>query len=156
MRLWREIALSTAAVLLTLIVIDRALCLVYPAFKINADRFVPDEELGWKLRPNILLVRSGVRHNSLGYRGGEFRGGRPLIAFIGDSVTYSATSDENTFAALFQQLSGWTAYNFGVPLYGPLHYEKMLAKAAEFEPDLTVVGFFIGNDVWDCKGIPFY
>ena len=114
---WREGFLLLLSGLVCLAVVDRLLCLVYPAFAINGSALTDDDELGWKLRPNHVIAGKGQTINSAGFRGEDFTGdGDPsLVAFIGDSVTFGATTDEGTIPRLFQELSGRTSYNFGTP-----------------------------------------
>jgi len=152
-RRWKELCLSVSALVLGLAVIDRALCLRYPAFKIDGSILVPDEDLGWKIRPNLVVPRQGLRTNRDGFRGEAFSAGekRPVAVFIGDSVTYGATTDDSTFPALFEEASGWRAYNRGVPSYGPLQYEKLLRRVTVVAAKAIVIGFFVGNDVSDCR-----
>jgi hypothetical protein len=150
---WREVALALASLAAAVAVADRLLCLAYPAFEIDGSLLVHDAELGWKLRPSHVIPERGQRINRTGFRGGEFtrRGDPELVAFLGDSVTFGATRDESTFPHLFEELSGRPAYNFGVPRYGPLEYQRILPIVERFEPGQVVLGFFVGNDVLDCR-----
>ena len=149
----RELLISLVTTLLLLAVVDRVLARIYPAFEISGSMFVADEELGWKLRPSHVIPEKGLRTNSSGFRGEEFerRGDGPLVAFIGDSVTYGATTNDMTFPRQLEDLAGWQTYNFGMPNYGPLEYARIAPRVARHQPDVVVVGVFIGNDIADCR-----
>lgn len=150
---WREATLALASLAATVALVDRLLCLAYPAFEIDGSALTWDDELGWKLRPSHVIPERGQRINGAGFRGREFerRGDLAPVAFVGDSVTFGATRDESTFPHLFEELSGQPAYNFGVPRYGPLEYQRILPTVERFGPGQVVVGFFVGNDVLDCR-----
>lgn len=148
-----RVALAIVSTILSLAALDRVLCLVYPRFEIRGSTLVPDAELGWKLRPNNLVPEWRFYTNAQGFRGTELRreGPRPLVAFIGDSVTHGATYHDDTFPSIFQRITGARVFNLGVPLYGPLEYVKVLRHVQRYEPDRVVIGYFIGNDVSDCQ-----
>ncbi len=89
--------------------------------------------------------------NKLGFRGAMPRGGRPLIACIGDSHTFGfGVNDHETWpAVLGTALRNPSAevLNFGVGGYGPTNeLIRMQEDALPYEPDIVVWQWFM-NDV---------
>jgi lysophospholipase L1-like esterase len=105
---------------------------------------VDDEFLGYRIE---------------GYTGGYdewgFRNARRPetsdIVCIGDSMTYGfAARARESWPAVLERMGAGTVYNMGVGGYGPVQYLYLLrTKAIKLHPKIIIVGFYIGNDLWD-------
>jgi hypothetical protein len=128
--------------------------------------FMDDPAVGYRLRPGVrtrfrtaeFVAEIGI--NQAGVRDEEEIGPKPpgerRIVILGDSLVLSVQVDfERTFGALLQQRLNrdapegirYRVINAGVQGYGPV--EELLffrAVARHFEPDVVLVGLFVGND----------
>lgn len=103
-----------------------------------------------------------LRFNDVGFRGPTRPRAKPAgvrrVAILGDSMVASlAVDEEKTLVRQLEQLlnerqSGyrWEVLNFGVNGASP-GQELVLYRelVAQFEPDLVLSGFFVGNDLAD-------
>ena len=127
-----------------------------------------DRDLGWKLKPGASGEWKGegasfVRVNSEGLRDREHTKAKPpntlRVAVLGDSFTEAIhVPVEQTFwSKLERKLGNCDAVkgrknvevlNFGVQGYGTAQQLIMLRKKVwDYNPDIVVLAFFIGNDV---------
>ncbi len=115
-------------------------------------------EISYELKPSIAekAFRNTVTTNSLGFRSPEIVQGKPLIAVLGDSITFGyGVADSETFPARLQiKLDDrYQVLNAGVPGYNLLQetatYEK---KIAALKPSALVLTFF-WNDLDENKTI---
>ena len=127
-----------------------------------------DRDLGWKLKPGASGEWKGegesfVRVNSEGLRDREHAKAKPpntlRVAVLGDSFTEAIhVPVEQTFwSKLERKLGNCEAVkgrknveviNFGVQGYGTAQQLIMLRKKVwDYNPDIVVLSFFIGNDV---------
>jgi len=121
-----------------------------------------DPVLGWNNQAGATGIfsrkdfKTGVHINSLEMREHrEFersRDGRRRIAVTGDSFTWGHGVEEserytNVAASLFG--GGVEIMNFGVTGFGPVQYYLQLDKMLEFDPDVVLLGFCLGNDFHD-------
>jgi hypothetical protein len=104
---------------------------------------------------------AGLKGNSLGYPGGEFRREKTTgvfrIAAIGDSfaVGPAVPFAENYLTLLQTRLPGAEVYNFGVSGAGPREYETILNRDVwQFEPDCVLLSVFVGNDITESLATP--
>ena len=128
--------------------------------------FRESDLLPYELLPNAESVHSAtefsipIRINSLGYRGGEFdpcKREQFRILVVGDSFTFGhGCTAEETYASVLERVlagerrgrevevinAGYAACNYPDTYY--LYLKKI---GLELEPDLVIVGFFMGNDV---------
>ena len=128
--------------------------------------FRESDLLPYELLPNAESVHSTaefstpIRINSLGYRGGEFdpcKREQFRILVVGDSFTFGhGCTAEETYASVLERVlagersgrevevinAGYAACNYPDTYY--LYLKKI---GLELEPDLVIVGFFMGNDV---------
>jgi len=160
---------ALVAVILTLLVCEIALRYLYPQ---GGQPLIYDFDasLGHRMRAGVDLVQvwdnhenvSRVRTNSLGLRGAEIprakAPGEERILVLGDSYAFGyGVGDEDTFAAVLErELNAEpggrrvVVANAGVSSYGTaqelLRYRELHSIV---HPDVTVLTFFIGNDVHD-------
>jgi lysophospholipase L1-like esterase len=130
--------------------------------------FVPDDELGWRLRPGAADRWGGVRVeiNERGFRGPavpyEPNPGVHRVLWLGDSVTfgYRIARWEDTFPFLADSLL-FIRHNVPVEtvnlsVEGYSQWQEAIVLATEgvkYVPDLVVVGFVL-NDVTEMFHLP--
>ncbi len=112
-----------------------------------------DPDLFWVLRPGLDVVgeRTRFRTNSLGLRGPEpvrSGGDRPLVLFLGDSVTFGyGLSWDETFPELVrkrlaQQGLHVDVVNAGIPGYTAFQGRRQWRRLSKrLRPDLVVVSY---------------
>ena len=130
---------------------------------------VSDPDLGWSLRPGgegwyRSEGEAYVRINQYGFRGSAPTLQKPAdtfrVAVLGDSFTVSldVSDDAMMTSVLSRTLQACLRYrskkvevlNFGVGGHGTAQELLMLRKRAlAFQPDMVVLMFFAGNDVFD-------
>jgi hypothetical protein len=128
----------------------------------------PDPVLGWR-RPGgatFTLVRDGrpreIRTNSEGFRDIERRRAKPpdstRIVVLGDSFVEAVEVDSQaTFPRLLEQrltegscTRRFEVLNFGMRGYGTAQEYLLLEhRVLPYQPDIVVLAFFVGNDVYD-------
>ncbi len=125
--------------------------------------FMPDSDLGWKLRPQSedLWMGAKVKINGKGLRGPELSYSKPAdsfrILYLGDSVTFGFLIEgyERTYPYLAEgilenrQTRDVQTVNGAVGGYSPWQYFLYLSnEGVKYDPDLVVVSFVL-NDVPD-------
>lgn len=161
----RNVALLCAALLVALGLAEAVLRLSGKPFA--ASLYTADRTLGWALRPDsegwvLGEARTYVKINSDGMRDTIHETAKPSgtlrVAFLGDSYTEAfSVEPEQTFWAeagrrLRQCLTGQRVevLNFGVSGYGTAQACRMLeAKVWKYRPDVVVLAFYPGNDVFN-------
>ncbi|MEE8574578.1 MAG: SGNH/GDSL hydrolase family protein [Thermodesulfobacteriota bacterium] len=95
----------------------------------------------------------GVKYNSDGFRGIEFRPSssteKKKILFIGDSFTWGGSAEPltNGFVDIVGR-SGYVAYNAGIPATDLNQYTYLAEKYVPIlKPDVVAIMFFMGNDL---------
>ncbi len=117
------------------------------------DPFLYDRAQGLRMRPGV--HPNGLRINSLGFPGGEFRTERSpgivRVAALGDSFSVGAVPYEDNYVLRVERsLPGVEVLNFGIAGTGPREYWQVLDSLVwKYDPDLVVVPIFVGNDVID-------
>lgn len=106
-------------------------------------QFEEDRALGHRMSPYL---------PGLDQRG--YRNPAPLaraeILALGDSYTYGMPArPEEAWPLVLETLTGRTTYNAGVMGYGFCEYEVVLSELISLQPELVVVGVFVGNDLGD-------
>ena len=165
MRYWADKALLVlAASIITLLVVELLLQIIYPAHGSWRLHRIPDRELGWVLEPGaefsrqLPAARVSVRYNSEGFRDSEHSAPPPgdaiRIVVLGDSfMEANMVPLEHVFHKQLEQRAASKAqkvatYNFGVAGYGTLQEYMTLKKAGvKRKPDLVLLAFFMHNDV---------
>lgn len=70
--------------------------------------------------------------------------------FVGDSQTFGFFVDrDEAFPALFARATGRTSYQMANGGYGGVHYRELVRRGLALHPQLVVVGFYFGNDLFD-------
>ncbi len=162
---WFYLAAPTFSVVLTLVVIEVGLAIVHPTpYSIeNNMYFDPDPHTGYRLRPSS----SGVYHkgipavaNEHGHRDDPVTIEKPQGVFrilvLGDSFTAGANVEQDEaypqVLEAFLNESGSRrveVVDSGVGGWSPFQYAQYYEHYGwKFEPDMVVVGFFVGNDTY--------
>lgn len=103
---------------------------------------LPDPRLGE--RPNPLAPG----HDAAGWRNAE-RPGHVRAVAIGDSQTYGQTvAREEAWPQRLEARSGVRVYNMALGGYGPVQYLLLVEEALRLAPELVLVGFYSGNDLF--------
>lgn len=155
-----NLLLSVGTVLLSLIVAETVLHLLYKDFLIiqKEERAVLhryDEMLGWVPRTGVSQQFTATRtisvtHNSRGFRDIDQRlkpGKR--IVFIGDSFVwgYDVEQHERFTELLREKLPNWQIFNLGVSGYGTdQEYLLLQAQFDHYQPDVVFLVFCTDND----------
>ena len=132
----------------------------YPAM------FTPSEYFPYRLRPNYSgrLAQgefdTGIRINSLGYRGDDFaaaKDGAMRILIAGDSFTFGwGVNDQETYAAKLQPRLAAALPSRQVQVinagfaacYSPdTYYLYLKREGLQLAPDAIVIGLYVGNDL---------
>lgn len=106
-------------------------------------RGLADPVLGRRLSPYYPgLDRRGYRNSSAL--------DRCEVLAVGDSWTFglAAPADE-AWPRQLERLAGRSVYNAGISGYGPCEYEAVFDDLSELEPDVVVLGIYLGNDIFD-------
>jgi len=105
---------------------------------------IPDDLLGHRPNP------AHHEHDEQGFRNSRAAESVAIVA-LGDSQTYgiNATPD-NTWPRHLERFAGKRTYNMAFGGYGPVHCLLLLPEALKHKPELIVVGFYAGNDLYDC------
>jgi len=158
------IVLPIISILVGILLLEAGLALFYPIpFSLEKNMyFEPDPYTGYRQKP---LGRghypTGIDAiaNSRGHRDAEVDVPKPegvfRILMIGDSFTVGANVEqEDAYPQQLERLLNDTSkarvevVNSGVGGWSPFQYAEYLNHyGAEFEPDLVVVGVFVGNDI---------
>lgn len=75
------------------------------------------------------------------------------IVVLGDSHTYGRA--KYAWPEGLAENNGVTVYNMGAPAYGPAQYYYYAEKALSFNPDVVVLGLYLGNDLWDAYNVVY-
>jgi lysophospholipase L1-like esterase len=157
----RTVALVTAVTVVALVVCEtglRLLNLVAPN-----PIFYTDSYSRYRGRPGTPFLDS--RLNSMGFNDVEHTLTQPTdvhyrIAAIGDSTTFGVVPYTANYLTLLETALAEDGpveiINMGVPGTEPSDYLSILvAEGLAFEPDLVMVGFFIGNDFESTRRQPY-
>ena len=150
------------ALLLPVVVLEAGLALIAPvpfASEVNM-YYIADDHTGFLQKPNSVGHYPGGKAyiNSLGHRDDEASREKPdgvfRILVIGDSFTVGANVEQDEpYAMVMERLlrerfgDRIEVLNAGVGAWNPFQYAQYYEfHGRDFEPDLVVVGFFVGND----------
>lgn len=110
--------------------------------------------ISYALKPNVreTAYRTTVTTNSRGLRGPELETSKPVLAVIGDSITfgYGIEDDETLPARLQEKFPAWSVANLGVPGYTLGQETELLREqvAAGLDPSAVLLVFYF-NDLDD-------
>lgn len=159
-----NILLFLGATIVSLLALEFALRLVYPAHESWRLHSIPDPEMGWVLEPDAVFTRQvmgafvKVRYNAQGFRDSDFPDTPPddatRVVVLGDSYMEANMVPledvlhkqlERLAAADGRKLKTW---NLGVAGYGTLQeYLTFLKVGAKQKPHIVLVAFYMHNDV---------
>lgn len=169
----RNIGINFLVLFVTVLIVLALVEIVVRVFDLapqygTSKMFVEDEILDYRMKPNFTgrFVKHEVdiflRTNSYGLRDEEYYGKKPRdfnILALGDSFTWGAYGTElkQTYVKLLERMinenlksRNYRVINAGVPGYGTdqelLYLENY---GQQFEPDLVMLSFFVGNDFFD-------
>ena len=166
----QKVVLFIISLGVTLTAVELMLARFFPQKTMNflndnrAAMFIASETLGIALAPSFrgrereAEFDIAVEINSQGYRQPEFereKGQRPRVLVIGDSFTFGvAVEGEEAYPRVLEQLLKTEAgekvevINAGVPArYVDEYYLELRERGLALEPDVVIVGFFVGNDI---------
>jgi len=154
------------SIFLTLVAVELFLTIFYPIpFSIEGNIFfIPDPYTGYRLKPNSLsyfhnnipaIVNSkGHRDNEITFEKGDdvFR-----ILVLGDSFTMGYNIlQEKSYPQILEDLLNrqskikYEVVNTGVGGWAPFQYAQYyLYYGKQLNPDLILIGFFVGNDSYN-------
>ena len=166
----QKVVLFIISLGVTLAAVELMLARFFPQKTMNflndnrAAMFIESETLGIALAPSFrgrereAEFDIAIEINSQGYRQPEFereKGQRPRVLVIGDSFTFGvAVEGEEAYPRVLEQLLKTDAgekvevINAGVPArYVDEYYLELRERGLALEPDVVIVGFFVGNDI---------
>lgn len=174
MKTWKgKVILLIVGGAVSLMLLEIGLALFYPQptmrrlEKGTPSVFLPSEILPYRLRPNSQgrLTRpefdAPVWVGSLGYRGEDFAAEKPEGTFrvlaVGDSFTFGwGVGDDETYSARLQEKLREKCPDrrievintgFVSGFYPDTYYLYLREIGLDLDPDLVVIGFFVGNDI---------
>lgn len=128
----------------TMLLICEVAMRVMTNFPVNmTSNRIPHSSLGYVLDPAMDDVDEAGFRNPRGVK-------QVSIAAIGDSHTQGVNAESG--GSWPQQLArhlNASVYNYGIGGYGPLQYSQLIDEALKRQPNLVVVGLYLGNDLGD-------
>jgi hypothetical protein len=87
-------------------------------------------------------------HDAAGWRNAA-RPDRARVVAIGDSQTYGQiVAREEAWPQRLEARTGVRVYNMALGGYGPVQYLRLVGEALALAPELVLVGFYSGNDLF--------
>ncbi|HKW36646.1 MAG TPA: hypothetical protein VJO54_02445 [Burkholderiales bacterium] len=129
----------------------RLLMLVVPVNPLVELQFeIPDSRLGHTLNPNY------PEHDRNGFRNKASPSKADLVV-LGDSQIYGfGIPVDRLWPQQLGDRTGMTAYNMGVPGWGPVQSLFVTGKALELRPAIVLEAFYSGNDLYDAFRMAYY
>ncbi len=151
----RALAGAAVAALITLVTAEVALRLSFLIpVSIPSSPFIPDDELGFKLRPSGLTDADGFNNPRSEETPAPARIAAPnTIVFVGDSFAFGTYPADAVFPALVATDLGSEgiaarAVNLGIPAAGPdIYVRAMRSYLPRLQPAAVVTTIYLGNDV---------
>ena len=107
------------------------------------DKLITDPVLGQKLAP---FTRG---HDANGFRNDSVPQHVDIVC-LGDSQTWGVNAErQDAWPQQLSKISGRGVYNMGLGGFGPVQYKFLVPQALRLSPRIIVVGFYLGNDVYD-------
>lgn len=140
----RKVILLGVTIALCLLVSEGLLRLVVNPVNYLRPKLISDTILRWKVKPG-----SGG-HDDWGFRNVEVPTSADIVT-IGDSMTYgNMATAEQSWPSWLGHMTESRVYNLALGGYGPVDYRYLMSeKAIKLKPRLVIVGFYLGNDVFD-------
>lgn len=104
-----------------------------------------------KYRPN----QAYFGHDHKGWRNREVPT-KVDIVVMGDSQTYGSGFREEAWPQQLEEVTKLKTYNMAYGGYGPVHYWLLLNEAIELKPNIVMVAFYSGNDLYDSFEMAYY
>jgi hypothetical protein len=151
---WRSssqnVLLLVAVLLATALVGEAVLRLILDPGDFLVPVMVEDEALNFRIKPG------SAGHDAWGFRNAAVPDSTDIVT-IGDSQTYGwLVSGDNSWPFFLRKMTGKRVYNMAMGGYGPVQYAWLLEHhALQLRPRHIVVGFYFGNDIWDCYTVVY-
>lgn len=114
------------------------------------DKLIKDPVLGLRLAPYV------QGHDANGFRNDAVPQHADIVS-LGDSQTWGVNvTRQNSWPQQLSKISGRSVYNMGLGGFGPVQYQVLIAQALQFSPKLIIVGFYLGNDIYDAYNIAYH
>ena len=150
LRYFRFLGQSLVILLITLLLTEGAFRIFHhlrPSFIFSSDSYQ-------QFRPPPFSKDYGFRLNSLGFKDLEPDPSHdgPRIVALGDSFAYGVVPYDSNYLTLLDDMLDTEAHsvevvNMGIPRLDVKDYQQVLEdEALGLDPDLVLVGFFVGND----------
>lgn len=109
---------------------------------------IDDPLLGRRMRP-------GGDWDARGFRNPRALEQADIVA-LGDSQTmgWNAKSEE-AWPLVLGEMAGTGAYSMALAGYGPVQYAHLANQALELRPKLVLIGFYLGNDIYDAESLVY-
>jgi lysophospholipase L1-like esterase len=141
-----RVLLSLAGLLISLMVAEGALRLVEKmqlGDRAIENKLINDPMLGLKLAPYT------QGHDANGFRNDAVSQHVDIVA-LGDSQTWGVNvAREDAWPQQLSTISGRSVYNMALGGFGPVQYRILIPEALRLSPKIIVVGFYLGNDIYD-------
>ncbi len=131
-----------------------------PGHEVTGHRYLYDVTLGWRNIPGWKATTRGrpLTINTKGLRDRDYPSEKPAgvkrILVLGDSYTWGyGVADTEVFTEVLEErlasgLTRWEVINAGVSGWGTdQQYLFFKQEGIQYDPDVVVVAFFIGNDI---------
>ena len=131
-----------------------------PGHEVTGHRYLYDVTLGWRNIPGWKATTRGrpLTINSKGLRDRDYPSEKPAgvkrILVLGDSYTWGyGVADTEVFTEVLEERlasspTRWEVINTGVSGWGTdQQYLFFKQEGIQYDPDVVVVAFFIGNDI---------
>ena len=146
----RKLAFVALTIVLLVLLFEGALqilCLASANFagflNPNKSEQMFDPTLGYRPHPDW------PDHDEYGFRNAE-RPDHAAVVALGDSQTYGASvTRPHAWPQQLEEIAGVSTYNMAYGGWGTMQYYLLLDEALALSPDLVVVGFYSGNDLFD-------
>jgi hypothetical protein len=144
-------SLLFASILISLLLVELLLRLIFTPADYLGTEMLPDDRLGHRIKP----YSSG--HDAWGFRN-ESVPDQTDIVTIGDSQTYgAATPRKYNWPSVLSKRLNRNVYNLGLGGYGCVEYYSMLVQEAiKLRPKLAIVAVYLGNDILDAYDSVYY
>lgn len=131
----------TSSLLIAVLTGEMTLRLTTPFPISEISNRVTDPRLGYRLSPRLPDT------DEMGFRNPQEWRPSYRVAAIGDSHTYgNNVATEDSWPRVFEKLTGYRTYNFGVGGYDVFNYHALVQKAVDDGAEYVIVGLYPAND----------